>query len=167
MPAPTDPKLKAQIKRAYVNSKATAVELAERFGVSDRSIQNWAKNEHWDAEREANSVVSGNVIDLESARQPRENPRSVRRGNPQGMSSIEVVNEAIADLYGDLSNAVGKDKAAIANALQRLIEYRDKLQPPTLDDLANLVIEQLDKWQLSPRDFAIHLKQRQEERNRA
>lgn len=167
MPAPIDPNLKAQIKRAYVNSKLTPTELAGQFEVSDRTIQNWVKHERWDAERTAEALVAQNVIDIESARQPRPNPQRLRNHNAEVMSSIEIINQSIADLYGDLGEAVGKDKAAIANSLRGLLEYREKLQPPTLDDLANLVIEQLDKWDLSARDFALHLKKRQEERKRA
>lgn len=168
MPAPIDPKLKAQIKRAYMNSNLTPADLAKQFGVSDRSIQNWAKTEHWDAERTAEALVSQNVVSIETARQPRENPRSIRRVTPEDLPSIDIVNQAIADLHGDMASAINpKDKAAIANALRGLLEYREKLQPQSVDDLANLVIDQLEKWSLSARDFAIRLKERQEERKRA
>jgi hypothetical protein len=162
MPAPTDPNLKAAIEQAYINSKFSPKELSEKFdgAVSDRTIERWAKDSGWEAKRTA-----AKVINLDTNRTPRENPRSIRRAYPE--NTLEILNEAISDLYGDLGHVVGKDKAAIANSLKGLLEYREKLQPPTIEDLAALVIEQLDKWQLSPRDFALHLKQRQEERNRA
>lgn len=136
MPAPIDPKLKAQVKRAYVNSKMTPADLAKQFGVSDRSIQNWAKNEHWDAERTAQ-----NVIDLETARVPRERPPSrVRAGADDALSIADTV---ISDLQGELvrGDVTAKDKAAVANSLKAWVEFRRKLKPPTVADLVELAIE--------------------------
>lgn len=137
MPAPIDPKLKAQIKRAYVSSKLTPEELASKFNVSARSIQGWAKNEHWNAERTAEALVADNVVNIESARQPRPS----RRFSASELNSIDVVNQAIADLYADLGGAMGKDKAALANALRGLLEYREKIEPPTVVDLVKRAIE--------------------------
>lgn len=164
MPAPIDPNTKAAIEQAYINSNLTPAELAEQFDVSDRSIKNWAKEGGWDAKRKASKIIQ---LDTARQSQPRENPRSIPRINPDELPSIEIVNQAIADLHGDMANAIAKDKAQIANALRGLLEYREKLQPSSVDDLANLVIDQLEKWGLSARDFAIRLKQRQEERKRA
>jgi hypothetical protein len=171
MPAPIDPNIKAAIEEAYINSTLTPIELAEQFEISDRTVRNWAKEGGWDAKRTAKSLIAKNIVEFA----PRagipvpkaSNPQRVRNHNPEIMSSIEIINHSIVDLYGDLGGAVGKDKAAIASALQRLVEYRDKLQPPTLDSLCDLVVEQLDRWKLTEMDFALRFKQRQEERKRA
>jgi hypothetical protein len=134
MPAPIDPNLKAQIRRAYVNSRLSPQELADKFGVSDRSVQNWAKAENWDAERTAEKVI-------EFARQPRSERPSIR-GVIDPSNAIAIADLAIKDLQVLLidSDMSGKDKAAISNSLRQWLEYREKLQPKTAADLADQVI---------------------------
>ncbi len=136
MPAPTDPNLKAAIEQAYINSKLSPKELSEKFdgAVSDRTIERWAKDGGWEAKRTA-----AKVINLDTNRTPRENPRSIRRAHPE--NTLEILNDAIATLYADLGSSVGKDAAAIANSLKGLLEYREKLQPPTASDLVKRAIE--------------------------
>lgn len=162
MPAPTDPKLKDAIKTAYVNSNLSTDQLAEQFNVSDRTIERWIASEKWHLDRKAN-----NVIELAS-RPKTEHPPIRARAVVDADSPIEIANLTISDLQGMMvSGMPGKDKAAIANSLKAWVEYREKLKPRTIEQLADQVIAQLEQWQLSPRDLAIALKQRQEATKRA
>jgi transposase-like protein len=163
MPAPIDPNLKIQIRRAYANSKATPAELSAQFDVSERSIQNWVKAEGWDAERKAQ-----NVIDF--ARPPREarEERPLIRSVASSQDPIEIAEMIIKDLQGEMViEASGREKAAVANALKAWVEYREKLQPTTVEALAELVVERLAAGRLSVRDLVVALKARSEDSKRA
>jgi transposase-like protein len=163
MPAPIDPNLKSQIRRAYANSKATPAELSEQFGVSERSIQNWVKSEGWDAERKAQ-----NVIDFaRPLREPREE-RPPIRSVPTSQDPIEIADTIIKDLQGEMvANMPGRDKASVANAIRAWVEYREKLQPTTVEALAELVVQRLAAGRLSVRDLVQALKARSEDSKRA
>jgi transposase-like protein len=148
MPAPIDPKLKAQIRRAYVNSKLTFGELAKQFDVSDRSIQNWAKAENWDAERKAENVI-------EFARQPKQERPPVRtRVNSD--DALAIADLIISDLQGEMArgDVTAKDKASVANALKAWVEYRRKIHPPTVAELVELAI----KLNVGPDEFLTELR---------
>ena len=112
MPAPIDPNLKAQIKRVYVSTKLSDGEIAEQFGVSDRSIGNWAKAENWDAERKAQNVI-------EFARKPKESEPATARIVPTSENPLEIATMTIKDLQGEMAtNIGGRDMAAIAKELR-------------------------------------------------
>ena len=153
MPAPIDPNIKAAIRRAYIESKLSPAELASQFGVSDRSIQNWAKAEGWDAERKAQNVI-------EFSRRPKDAtaiPRAIAAGN----DPREIAEMVIADLQGELATDMsGQNMAAISKELREWIKYREELsQPKTAADFA----DQLLASGVSIREFVRILKERQAE----
>lgn len=141
MPRKIDDRIRNSAGETYAKTELTLQEIAKKFKVSDRTVQTWSSEDNWELQRTAHREINKpqNVVAIESARQPRENPRSIRRAHPE--NTLEILNDAIAELYGDLGHAVGKDKAAIANSLKGLLEYRQKINPPTVADLVELVIE--------------------------
>lgn len=133
MPAPIDPKIKAAIQEAYVNSNLSSEELADQFNVSDRSIRGWAKAEAWDAQRKAK-----NVIDFAQ----RKSDRPPVRARVNSDDALAIADLVIADLQGEMAQGItAKDKSAVANSLKTWVEYRRKLKPPTVADLVELAIE--------------------------
>jgi transposase len=149
MPAPIDPTLKAQIRRVYVTTKLSEQEIANQFGVSDRSIRNWAKDENWEAERKAENVI-------EFARKPKQ-PETVRIV-PTSEDPLEIATMTIKDLQGEMASDVGgRDMAAIAKELREWVKYRDELlKPKTAEGFA----DQLIASGVSIREFVQLLKQR-------
>lgn len=141
MPRKIDDRIRNSAGETYAKTDLTLQEIAKKLKVSDRTVQTWSSEDNWELQRTAHREINKpqNVVAIESARQPRENPRSIRRAHPE--NTLEILNDAIAELYGDLDHAVGKDKAAIANSLKGLLEYREKLQPPSASDLVKRAIE--------------------------
>jgi hypothetical protein len=151
MPAPIDPKVKEQIRRVYVSTSMSDREIGDKFGVSDRSIANWAKDGGWDAARKAEKVLSENVVQFSGRTRERLSIRDAAQSN----DPITIANDVIADLQGEMRAGMpGKDKAAVANALKGWVEYREKLQPPTVADLAARAIE----LNIRPEEFLSELK---------
>jgi hypothetical protein len=66
-----------------------------------------------------------------------------------------------------VSEMGGRDKASVANALRSWVEYREKLQPTTVEALADLVVQRLAAGRLSVRDLVLALKARSEDSKRA
>jgi hypothetical protein len=147
MPAPIDPKIKAAIQEAYINSNLSSEELADKFDVSDRSIRGWAKAEAWDAQRKAK-----NVIDFAQ----RKTDRPPVRAKANSDDALAIADSVIADLQGEMvrGDITAKDKSAVANSLKAWVEYRRKIKPPTVADLVDLAIE-LD---VGPDEFLTELR---------
>lgn len=152
MPAPIDPAIKSQIRRAYV-AGATIADLAKKFEVSERSIERWSANEHWDAERKADNVI-------EMVQRPKvERPPTIRDSKSAG-DTIEIADRTICGLEAELANCRGKDYASVASCLRAWVEYRDKIRPVTLEQLIDKVVQTLSEWELSPADFVKGLRDR-------
>jgi hypothetical protein len=156
MPTPIDPAVKSQIKRSYM-ANVSVEEIARTFGVGQRSIERWIAAEDWATEKKAN-----NVIDLTNRPKPgRSRPPMVRRDKEGEMSAVEIANNAIADLYGEMARGLeGRDKAAVANCLRAWVEYRERIRPATIEGLVEQVVLSLSEWGLSPVDFAKALRDR-------
>jgi hypothetical protein len=155
MPAPIDPAVKSQIKRSYM-ANVPLDEIAKTFGVTQRSIERWI-SDGWAAEKKANKV-----IDLNNRPKPeRPRPPLVRREQEGEMSAVEIANNAIADLFGEMSSGLeGRDKAAVANCLRAWVEYRERIRPATIEGLVEQVVLALSEWGLSPVEFAKALRDR-------
>lgn len=152
MPAPTDPKIKEQIRRAYVHG-AAVVDLAQQFEISDRTIERWIDKEGWDAERKAEKAIKKVV---EFARPPKEKEAPVRIV-PSSDRPDEIATTTIKDLQADMVVEMsGRDKAALSKELREWCRYREELQQPrTAADFA----EQLRAAGVSVREFVQALKQ--------
>jgi hypothetical protein len=152
MPAPIDPAIKSQVKRAYV-AGATIADLAEKFKISERSIERWSAAEHWDAERKADNVI-------EMVRQPQAHRPPPARDVKLLADAVEIADRTICGLEAELANCRGKDYASVASCLRAWVEYRDKIRPVTLDQLIDKVVQTLGEWELSPTDFVKGLRDR-------
>ena len=169
----SDPK-KELAKSKYVAGEEI-VAIAEAIGVDRKTIQRWIKasegtDTDWRKLREANETTKTpkppKLLVLPQRKEPvdqhvRQRPRT------EGMTDLEIIETAIADLYASLPNADDKSKGGMAATLVKLIEFKQKLNPPTIEEFADQIIDRLNEWNLSPRDLAVALKQRQEGRKRA
>jgi hypothetical protein len=169
MPRKIDDRIRNLAGETYAKTELTLPQIAKKFKVSDRTVQTWSTEDHWEAQRTAQkSIAPQNVIDF--ARQPKAETTPLIRSRAaiKVDNPIEIANTVIKDLQGEMvAGMPGKDKASVANALKAWVEYREKLQPVTVEDLADQVIQKLHDWNLSARDFAIALKNRAEGNKRA
>lgn len=159
-------------KARFLNGESIE-SIANLLKKSRRTIERWINDGNWRDLKSANKAVEpAKVVSLpkrlESRNEkPDERIRVPTRKQIEAMSDLDVIETAIADLYASLPNAEDKSKGGMAAALVRLIEFKQKLNPPTIEEFADQIIDRLDEWKLSPRDLAIALKQRQEGRKRA
>ena len=151
MPKPIDPKVRSAAEKAYVSGSATLAEIAKQFGVSDRTVEKWSADDHWETKRANVRKV------VEFARPEHVNPRPVRGVSSDGdINPLTLVDEAIYELSGSLAGAIGKDKASISNALRSMLEYREKLRPKTAGEIADQIIA----LGIAPAEFVAELKAR-------
>ena len=118
-----------EVKRAYLMSGKSLAAIALEFGVSQRSIERYSAEQDWAKSREQ-----------ATASKPSPKPRPQR--SQAELDQMTVIESAIADLSAGIADADTpiKSKEAAATALIRLLEYREKLQPPTAADLAERAI---------------------------
>jgi transposase-like protein len=149
---------KDQSKALFLNGE-TIQAIADRFGISRRTVERWADAGNWREEKEQQS----NVVPLAK---PKPKPTTthppirapLRRS--EGMDDLEVIEGAIAELSASLTDPEERSKGSIATALCRLIELRRKLQPPTSTELA----QQLIDLGISPAEFVRELKEKWQQR---
>jgi len=132
----------AEAKRLYLEEKWTMEAIAAHFGVSLRTIERWASDGAWTAQKKGGKVVS-----IESKPKPRrDEPGVVRsRRSPGELDELEIVEGAIASLAAALEgDGEGKIDArsmgGIAGGLVKLLEYRRKVQPQTAAEVVELAI---------------------------
>ncbi len=116
------------IKRAYLASGESYAAIADRFGVSLRSVEQHAADDGWHTSRTG-------LGEKPKVNKTRPTPRD--RGP---IDQIEVIESAIADLSADLVDSPIRSKESAATALVRLLEYREKLLPTTPAELAERAI---------------------------
>ncbi len=133
------------IKRAYLASGESYAAIATRFDVSERAVEKRASEEGWARSR----------TEIHAEVRPAPKPRPIpARGT---VDEISVLENAIADLSAGIADGETpiKSKEAAATALVRLLEYREKLMPPTAADLAERAIA----LGISPEQFIEELRQ--------
>ena len=125
-----------EAERLY-RSGLTYEEVAKRVGKSTRTIERWGAAGEWAKqpiqEELADSI--SNVVEIGDRRPVRKRKR---------LDEQEIIEEAIESL----SSLLKKDHVSInspgvgsaASALVRLLEYRRKICPPTVVDLAEAAI---------------------------
>lgn len=124
--------------------------IAQRYGVSTKAIQRWAKDGAWKDQR--------TVIPL-SKRKPdpqkllEAEDRPIRQ--PSRINELEIVDLALSDLSAVLGgNCEPKFMGSVASGICRLIELRLKLKPRTAAEVAELAME----LGIEPSDFVAALK---------
>jgi transposase-like protein len=165
------PEFKEQVKQAYLSSGDSLATIAARFGVGERTIENWSKEGSWDTRRKAQKVIP--IGEAKSKSQPtaatidpppqREAAPSRSRRQRGDIDEIELIELAVADVSGAMSTAASEDLrslGALAGALVKLLEYRRKIAPPTAAELADQVIA----LGVSPSDLVRELKTQWAER---
>lgn len=138
--------IQAAAKRDFQNGD-TFIKIAERYKVSTKTVQRWAKAGHWRAE-----AVADNIVPLKAEFRER------RERQPANINELEIVDFALEDLSAIMAAETVDVKAvgSIASALCRLIELRLKLKPRTASELADMAVA----LGLKPSDFAQELKER-------
>jgi transposase-like protein len=159
-----DPR-KIQAKQALLAGE-TIASIAARLGVNRRTIERWADDGAWREQKQAQNVVP---IGEAKSKQPKPKPVNthptpcheprVRRREQGEIDELEMIELALADVSTAMSTASSEDLrslGSLAGALCKLLEYRRKIKPPTVVDLA----EQVIALGISPSDLVAELKTR-------
>lgn len=150
-----DPR-RIEAKKLSLEQGLTQAAIAQRLGVSQRTVERWASEDGWGARKKAQAkVISINEAKSQPSQPPpastHNNPPSVRPRRQRGeVDELEIVEDAIenlATLLGCSGMSDGSDRpidtrgiGGIAGALVKLLEYRRKIQPPTAAELAEQAI---------------------------
>ncbi|MBW4516020.1 MAG: hypothetical protein KME11_12450 [Timaviella obliquedivisa GSE-PSE-MK23-08B] len=138
----------AKVKKSYVNNEGTLSQLAQRFGIGERTLKRYSSQQNWEGLRLARgTVVSASVRDRVSAA-------------PAEFDPAELLRTAILDLAASLPECQVKSKESGAAAMSRLIESWHRLNPLSMSELADLAIATPG---FSPKQFAAILRQRLEQ----
>jgi transcriptional regulator with XRE-family HTH domain len=142
---------KAIAKAQYIVGSVPR-DIAAAIGVSKRTVERWAaeNDREWDKLQSAHEASqSGNAQPV--TRSPKVVECRRREDEPEDEAEFAVVDAddplAIADniiaiLQQEFSRPMlGRDRATIANSLRAWVDLRRKLSPPTVGELADLVIE--------------------------
>jgi transposase-like protein len=140
---------RAAVKRAYLDSTDSMAQVAQRFGLTSRTVERWASEEGWAAERKGRSLsnepakaVVTEVLPTEPM--PKPQPIARRRATEQ-IDELEIIDTAILDIraaMGGGSDSVDlRSLGSAASGLCRLVELRLKLQPKTAADLAKQAMQ--------------------------
>jgi transposase-like protein len=141
--------------------------IAASLGTSTRTLERWSSADKptWgelreQAQAQATPVLA--VLPPVSKRPtppPPAEPLPTRRIRQGVENELEVLDEAIGNLSADLAtDALGK--GAMATAMVRLYERREKLQPQTLEQLLSVIAGYLDRNQMGLPDLAVALRDR-------
>jgi hypothetical protein len=118
--------------------------IADSLQVSRRSVERWAEKGNWRNLREVNGstppvvgVIQNSKFKIQDAPSEVVDFEIEEPENP-----LAIANSVISTLQQELARPMhGKDRATIANSLRSWVELRRKLSPPTVGELADLVIE--------------------------
>jgi hypothetical protein len=123
--------------------------IADALAISRRTVERWANDGAWRELREKNGSLE--AVPAVAPRKPKVLEFRRREDEPDGEIDFAVVEAddplAIADniiviLQQELARPMlGRDRATIANSLRAWVDLRRKLSPPTVGELADLVIE--------------------------
>lgn len=151
----------------YLKQGLTRQEIAERLDISLRTIQRWAKAGKWRerlGERKSPKIVSIKRKEERAIANAKAKPEPVQSAAPcskgrQGLREIdeqEIVEGAIASLAAILASTEIDTRGigGVANALIRCLEYRRKIDPPSVAELAEQIVE----MGVSPTDLVKALK---------
>lgn len=143
----------------------TISDIARKLDVARRTIQRWKDEGDWEGIKDALPTTT-KVISIASKPKP-VNTDSTPHRNPPSLrvkadskDSLSIAEEVIQDLQSELIGVGdtplnGRDRAALANCLKAWVEYRDKLQPKTAADLAEMAIG----LGINPAEFMTALKE--------
>lgn len=145
-------------------------DIARKLDVARRTIQRWKDEGGWEAIK-STLPTTPKVIPIASKPKPVNNDPPPHRNPPSlrtkadSKDSIAIAEEVIQDLQTELVGVgdtplSGRNRAALANCLKVWVEYRDKLQPKTAADLAEMAIA----LGISPVEFMNELKRQWEKR---
>lgn len=141
------------IEAAYLNSGHSLEEIAAQFGVSERAIKGKAAEGSWSARRKAQKVVPiGEAKKLQpQPESTHDRPRTRQQRERQQIDEVAILESAIVSLDLVLAGMSGggmddrpidtRGIGSVAGALVKLLEYRRKIEPPTVAALAEMAIE--------------------------
>lgn len=146
-----------QAKKLYLHDGLTMDAIAQKLGVSRRTIERWSANDpegKWTDLKLAQKVVAFSP----RADAPTEPAKPRRQRGHSEIDELKIIELAISDLSATLGSGEtdSRSMGGIAGGLVRLLEYRRKICPPTAAELADLVLE----LNISPQEFVAELKQR-------
>lgn len=163
----TDPR-RIKAKELSLKQGLTQAAIAQKLGVSTRTVERWASQDGWGARRTAQQAKK--VISIASKPKHPEGHTSPHRRERRTIDELETVEGAICslalliDFSNDHDHQIDtRGIGGIASALVRLLEYRRKISPPTAAALADQVIE----LGISPSEFVGELKQKWQLQQRA
>lgn len=156
-----------EAKRLCLEEGLTQAAAAQRLGVASRTVERWAAQDGWGAQKKAQKVVSiGEAKRAKPSEQAKhQNPPSIRRRQlGEEIDETEIVEGAITSLslllggmgagYNDRpidTRGIG----GVAGALCKLLEYRRKhLRPATAAEVAEMAIA----LGIPPQEFVAELK---------
>ncbi|MBE9178615.1 helix-turn-helix domain-containing protein [Oculatella sp. LEGE 06141] len=150
-----------QVAKQALLAGETIASIAQRLGVSRRTIERWADDGNWREQK----VISINAKPKQSGildSSPKKEPAPRRQRGGGDIDELEIIDLAISDLSATLSGGEtdARSLGSIAGALVRLLEYRRKVMPKSAADLADMAIA-LD---ISPREFILTLQEKWQER---
>ncbi|MBD2156220.1 helix-turn-helix domain-containing protein [Leptolyngbya sp. FACHB-16] len=151
------PEFKEEVKQAYLSGNESLSAIASQFGVGERTVEGWSKEGGWDGLKKASKVVpigEGKKKAKPAQANDYDDAPRIRR-SPNSLDPLQLVDTALYDVSGMMGGGEdGREIAALAGALCKLIELKLKLEPPTAAALAERVIA----LGLTPHEFAAALK---------
>lgn len=144
---PKSPESPKSIARRYFLAGHPIGEIAAQCGVSRRTIERWIKAEDW-----RSILDAGNVIALIQSE-----PAEKRLKRQQKIDKLALVEAALLDVSDAMNVAKKTDLRALgslASSLVKLMEFHQKLQPPTAAEVATLALE----LGIPPSEFVAELK---------
>jgi hypothetical protein len=146
-----------EIKKAYLEEAETYASLALRFGVGKSTIEARASAEGWAALKKGKDSGVSRSAFQGTPQKPQIRARSL---TVQSIDEIEIIQDAITKLSGDLHVAEPKSAEGVAGAIAKLVELHNRLVPKTASDLADMAIE----LGIAPADFIRALNSKWQER---
>lgn len=134
----------AKIKKAYIAGEGTLNDMAERYGVSGRTIKRYSKAGDWDALKKARGAVINEAV--------RERIRSDGE-----IDRDKILVDAIDDLVTGMVGVPVRSKEGAAGAIVKLLEAYEKTHPMTIDELIDAAFRIPN---FSPQEFAKALRER-------
>lgn len=155
-----------QAKKLYLDDGLTMDAIAQKLGVSRRTVERWSANDpegKWTDLKLAQKVVAFSPRETPPT-EPQKPRRERGRRSASEIDELEIVEGAIVSLDLLLASMSGmtddgrpvdtRGVGGIAGALVKLLEYRRKISPPTAAELA----EQVLALNINPAEFVQELK---------